>query len=100
MPPPSAVLQRSGVRGPAHPGDRSGHLRRVGASRGTGAEGPARLATSKWGWLVVNEVLDLSENEQVTVTLLANPLDWRVRVVEEITLDAAATCLRRRSLQV
>lgn len=49
---------------------------------------------------MANEVLDLSENEQVTVALLANPLDWRVRVVEEITLDAAATCLRRRSLQV
>ena len=49
---------------------------------------------------MAKDVLDLSENEQVTVALLANPLDWRVRVVEEITIDAATTCLRRRSLQV
>lgn len=49
---------------------------------------------------MTDNVLDLSENEHVTVSLLANPLDWRVRVVEEITVDDATTCLRRRSLQV
>lgn len=47
-----------------------------------------------------NPVLNLVDDERVTVNLLANPLDWRVRAVEEITLDAATTCLRRRSLQV
>jgi hypothetical protein len=36
----------------------------------------------------------------VTAALLAHPLDWRVRVVEEIVVDSAASCLRRRSLQI
>lgn len=43
---------------------------------------------------------NLIDNREVTVALLANPLEWRVRVVEEIAVDAATTCLRRRSLQV
>ena len=47
-----------------------------------------------------DRAVDLVDNEQATVNLLASPLDWRVRVVEEITVDAATTCLRRRSLQV
>ena len=44
--------------------------------------------------------VNLIDDRQVTVALLANPLDWRVRVVEEISIDAATTCTRRRSLQV
>ncbi|UAL30076.1 hypothetical protein K8W59_00495 [Nocardioides rotundus] len=46
------------------------------------------------------QLLNLVDDEHVTVTLLANPLDWRVRAVEEITVDTATSCLRRRSLQV
>ncbi len=34
------------------------------------------------------------------MSLLSEPFLWRVRVVEEITIDAATHCLRRRSLQV
>lgn len=43
---------------------------------------------------------NLIDDHSVTVSMLANPLEWRTRVVEEITVDAATTCLRRRSLQV
>ncbi|MGW5267814.1 hypothetical protein ACWEQ4_04120 [Rhodococcus sp. NPDC003994] len=31
---------------------------------------------------------------------MANQLEWRVRAVESVVLDAASTCLRRRSLQI
>ncbi|WP_156960937.1 hypothetical protein [Kocuria marina] len=44
--------------------------------------------------------VNLVDDRQVTVELLANPLNWRVRVVEEISVDTATTCMRRRSLQV
>jgi hypothetical protein len=43
---------------------------------------------------------NLIEDRNVTVALLADPLAWRVRVVEEIAVDAATSCMRRRSLQV
>lgn len=36
----------------------------------------------------------------LTVHLMANQLEWRVRAVESVVLDAASTCLRRRSLQI
>ncbi|WP_206446482.1 hypothetical protein [Agrococcus sp. KRD186] len=36
----------------------------------------------------------------MTVELLSRPLDWRVRVVEEIVVESATSCLRSRSLQV
>ncbi|WP_157545997.1 hypothetical protein [Mycobacterium sp. IS-1742] len=42
---------------------------------------------------------NLTENRDVTAALLLEPLQWRVRVVEEIVVDAATTCLRTRSLQ-
>lgn len=47
-----------------------------------------------------DKTVNLIENRDVTVRLLADTQAWRVRVVEEITVDAATTCLRRRSLQV
>lgn len=43
---------------------------------------------------------NLIDDRQLTARLLASPLDWRVRVVEEVSVDAASSCLRRRSLQV
>jgi len=42
---------------------------------------------------------NLIDDRRVTVALLSDPLQWRVRVVEELTIDAATNCLRRRSLQ-
>ncbi|AMY21016.1 hypothetical protein A3Q40_03665 [Rhodococcus sp. PBTS 1] len=36
----------------------------------------------------------------LTVHLMANQLEWRVRAVESVVLDAASTCLRPRSLQI
>ncbi len=47
-----------------------------------------------------DKTANLIDDHSVTVSMLANPLEWRTRVVEEITVDAATTCLRRRSLQV
>lgn len=47
-----------------------------------------------------DKTVNLIDNRSVTAKLLADTLAWRVRVVEEITVDAATTCLRRRSLQV
>jgi hypothetical protein len=49
---------------------------------------------------VPDNSVNLIDDHSVTVAMLANPLEWRTRVVEEITVDAATTCLRRRSLQV
>jgi len=49
---------------------------------------------------VAEKTSNLIDDRDVTVALLANPLEWRVRVIEEIAVDAATTCLRRRSLQV
>lgn len=43
---------------------------------------------------------NLIDDRKVTTAFLSNPLQWRVRVVEELTVDAATHCLRRRSLQV
>lgn len=43
---------------------------------------------------------NLIDNRDTTVALLLEPLQWRVRVVEEIVVDAATNCLRKRSLQV
>ncbi|MDQ1699695.1 MAG: hypothetical protein QOG34_1558, partial [Frankiaceae bacterium] len=45
-------------------------------------------------------VLDLSNDEEVPITLLARPYDWRVRAVEQVEVVSAQACLRRRSLQV
>ncbi len=42
---------------------------------------------------------NLIDNRDVTVALLSDPLGWRVRVVEEIHIDSATSCTRRRSLQ-
>jgi hypothetical protein len=42
---------------------------------------------------------NLIDNRDVTAALLANPLQWRVRVVEEVSVDAATHCTRSRSLQ-
>lgn len=42
---------------------------------------------------------NLTDDRAVTALLIARPLDWKVRVVEEITIDTGTTCLRRRSLQ-
>lgn len=44
--------------------------------------------------------LNLSENDGVTGLLLANPAVWRARVVEDLLIESASTCVRRRSLQV
>ncbi len=48
---------------------------------------------------MVGGTANLIDNRAVTVALLANPLGWRVRVVEEIHIDSATSCTRRRSLQ-
>jgi hypothetical protein len=42
---------------------------------------------------------NIVDNRDATVTLLRRPLDWRLRAVEEIVIDSATSCLRRRSLQ-
>ena len=42
---------------------------------------------------------NLIDERAATIALIAHPLEWRIRVVEEITVDAATHCLRRRSLQ-
>ena len=44
--------------------------------------------------------VNLIEERDVTVALIAKPLEWRTRVVEELTVYTASSCLRRRSLQV
>ncbi|CCE76596.1 hypothetical protein [Clavibacter nebraskensis] len=43
---------------------------------------------------------NLIDVPEATVVLLSRPLEWRTRVVEEIVVDSATSCLRRRSLQV
>lgn len=43
---------------------------------------------------------NLSETDDVTGFLLANPAVWRARAVEDILIESASTCVRRRSLQV
>jgi hypothetical protein len=42
---------------------------------------------------------DLVLDRDVTVALLLDPLDWRVRVVEQIEIDSPNGATRRRSLQ-
>lgn len=42
---------------------------------------------------------DLTRDLDVTTALLMRPLDWRVRAVEHIEIDASNSCHRRRSLQ-
>jgi hypothetical protein len=49
---------------------------------------------------VASRTANLIDRRDVSVALLNNPLGWRVRVVEEITVDSATSCTRRRSLQV
>lgn len=46
------------------------------------------------------EVVDLIDNVDLTTTLLSNPLYWRIRAVEHVTLESGSSCLRSRSLQV
>lgn len=43
--------------------------------------------------------VDLSGDRDLTTNLLFYPLDWRIRAVEQIRLDGAYSCARRRSLQ-
>jgi len=43
---------------------------------------------------------NIIDDRSATVTMLSEPLAWRVRAVEKISIDAASTCLRRRSVQV
>lgn len=43
--------------------------------------------------------IDLILNQAVTAALLAAPLQWRVRVVEQIDVDSPSQTHRRRSLQ-
>ncbi|THJ67484.1 hypothetical protein E8P82_05145 [Arthrobacter echini] len=43
---------------------------------------------------------NLIDDREVTVLLLADPLSWRIRAVEELVVDSATSCIRRRSLQV
>lgn len=43
--------------------------------------------------------LDLTGNVAVSTALLADPLAWRIRVVEQIDVDSPSSALRRRSLQ-
>jgi hypothetical protein len=45
------------------------------------------------------QTINIIDNTDVTVTLIEHPLDWRVRVVEELVIDSATSCTRRRSLQ-
>lgn len=49
---------------------------------------------------VSDKTKNLLNRRDVTAWLIGHPWDWKVRVVEEITVDAASSCLRRRSLQV
>lgn len=42
---------------------------------------------------------DLSSNVDATVALVASPLEWRVRVVEQIAVDQPHSAMRRRSVQ-
>lgn len=48
---------------------------------------------------MATRTVNLIDDRGVTASLLANPLGWRVRVVEEILVDSATSCTRRRSLQ-
>lgn len=41
----------------------------------------------------------LVDDADITVRLLADPLLWRVRAVDELMVDAGASYRRRRSLQ-
>jgi hypothetical protein len=43
--------------------------------------------------------VDLSANRAVTTALLRNPLEWRIRAVEQVGFDTASTCSRHRTLQ-
>lgn len=45
-------------------------------------------------------VINLIDDQDVTIRLVGEPLEWRVRVVEEVSIDGATTCIRKRSLQV
>lgn len=44
-------------------------------------------------------VVDLLLNRDVTAALLGAPLEWRVRVVEQVDVDSPTATLRQRSLQ-
>ncbi|WP_157874002.1 hypothetical protein [Kineococcus radiotolerans] len=50
-------------------------------------------------WRKKPEHVDLSADIALTTTLLSQPLDWRVRIVEHVEIDTATSCRRRRSLQ-
>lgn len=52
------------------------------------------------GGVVGDRTADLVDVRAATVAMLRRPLDWRVRAVETVVIDAASTCVRRRSLQV
>ena len=47
----------------------------------------------------MEETANLIDDRHVTVAMVADPWSWRIRAVEEISVDTATTCLRRRSLQ-
>jgi hypothetical protein len=51
-------------------------------------------------WIEVQMVTDLTSKNEIPITLLAQPYEWRVRAVEQIEVLSAQACLRRRSLQV
>ena len=51
------------------------------------------------GEIVNQRTANLIEKRGATAALLADPLSWRVRVVEELVVDSATSCIRRRSLQ-
>lgn len=40
------------------------------------------------------------DDQEVSAAFIARPLEWRVRAVEEVIVDSATSCSRRRSLQV
>lgn len=52
------------------------------------------------GGVVGDRTADIVDVRAATVAMLRRPLDWRVRAVETVVIDAASTCVRRRSLQV
>lgn len=44
-------------------------------------------------------LVDLTDSVRLTCALLAKPLEWRARAVEQITVDRASFAMSRRSLQ-
>lgn len=49
---------------------------------------------------MTEQTVNLIDDRDLTARLIAEPLEWRVRAVEELTVDSATSCTRRRSLQV